>query len=68
MSSISVSRWWRKPNRPRYYISDGRTPLGTVFESKGVFAAVDSTGRLVVGSTTLKIAVDALCPAMGAST
>jgi hypothetical protein len=67
MNKILVSPWRRKVNRPRYYISDGRTPLGVIFENKGVFSAIDPDGRLVVGSTSLKIAVDALCPAMGAS-
>jgi hypothetical protein len=63
MSKILISPWQRKPGlNPRYSIYDGRTPLGTVFESKGVFSAVNPDGRLVAGSTSLTVAVDALCP------
>ena len=68
MTKILISPWRCKPNHhPRYSFYDGRTPLGTVYESKGVFSAIDPDGRLVVGSTSLKIAVDALCPATEAS-
>jgi hypothetical protein len=68
MSSISIRSWRRKPNRARYYITSGREPLGTIFEAKGVFSAIDPDRRLVTGSTSLKIAVDSLCPATGGST
>jgi hypothetical protein len=61
MSKISISRSASKPNHPRYYITDGREPLGTIFESKGVFSAVDPSGNLVAGSTSLKNAVHTLC-------
>jgi hypothetical protein len=62
MTKISISRRARKPNHPQYYVTSGREPLGTVFESKGIFSAIDPDGRLVVGSTSLKNAVNALCP------
>jgi hypothetical protein len=67
MSSVAISPWQRKPNRPRFYITDGRKPLGVIFEARGVFSAVDPDGRLVVGSTSLKVAVDSLCPMTGLS-
>jgi hypothetical protein len=72
--------WWRqsrdqntyfpvaaKPNHPRYYVTSGREPLGTVFESRGVFSAIGVDGRLVGSSTSLKIAVDSLCPGASSS-
>jgi hypothetical protein len=66
--SLTISRWARKrADRPRFYVTNGRTPLGTVYESKGVFSAIDPNGRLVTGSTSLKVAVDSLCPMTGAS-
>jgi len=68
MSKIAISAWQRKSgHNPRYSVYDGLEPLGTVFESKGVFSAVDPDGRLVTGSTSLKIAVDSLCPVPRAS-
>jgi hypothetical protein len=69
MSSISISRWTRKhTNRPRFYITDGREPLGTVYQSKGVFSAVDPDGRLIGAHESLTAAANALCPATGPST
>jgi hypothetical protein len=67
MNKILVSPWWRKVNRPRYYVSDGRAPLGTVYESKGVFAAIDPDGILVAASTNFQNAVSALVTATGGS-
>jgi hypothetical protein len=56
MSFLASSSTWRKPNsQPRYYVSDGRTPLGTIFESKGVFTAVDADGNLVTASTSVQV-------------
>jgi hypothetical protein len=61
MSSISISKWTRKrTDRPRYYISDGREPLGVIFETRGVFTAIDASGNLVIASTSVQIAADAL--------
>jgi hypothetical protein len=66
--AVRISRWARKrADHPRFYITDGRTPLGVIFETRGVFSAVDHDGRLIVGSTSLKIAVDSLCPSRGSS-
>jgi hypothetical protein len=68
MTKIHISPWQRKrADRPRYYVTSGREPLGTVYESKGVYAAIDPDGRLVAGSTSLKNAVDSLCPMTEAS-
>jgi hypothetical protein len=33
----------RKPGRPRYYITDGREPLGTIYERRGIFTSITST-------------------------
>jgi hypothetical protein len=61
MNKISISPWQRKPNHhPRYSVYDGRTPLGTVFESRGVFSAIDRDGNLVAASTSVQIAANAL--------
>jgi hypothetical protein len=60
MSLITISPWWRKPNRPRFYVTSGREPLGTVFESRGVFTAIDPDGNLVTASTSVQAAADAL--------
>jgi hypothetical protein len=60
MSSISIAAWRRKPNHPRYYITNGREPLGVVYERRGVFTSIDHCGRLVSASTSLRNAVDAL--------
>lgn len=67
MNKISISPWRRKFNRPRYYVCDGHELVGIIFERRGIFSAIDADGRLVVGSPSLKIAVDALCPAMEVS-
>jgi hypothetical protein len=57
MSSISISPWRRKlGHNPRFSIYDGRERLGSIFESNGVFTAIDADGRLVIGSTSLQIA------------
>jgi hypothetical protein len=61
MTKISISKWARKrADRPRFYITDGREPLGVIFESKGIFSAVDSNGNLVAASTAFQIAANAL--------
>jgi hypothetical protein len=62
MSKLAISKWVGKPNHPRYYITDGREPLGVIFEARGIFSAVDAHGNLVVASTSLKNAADALTP------
>jgi hypothetical protein len=67
MSSVSVRPWRRKVNRPRYYITSGREPLGVIFEARGIFTAVDHDGRLVTASTAFQIAANALVPATGES-
>jgi hypothetical protein len=67
MSKILISPWQRKPNHPRYYVTDGREPLGTVFESRGIFTAIDRDGNLVAVSSTFQIATNALVPAPGTS-
>jgi hypothetical protein len=64
----SISRWTRKrADRPRYYVTSGREPLGTVFETRGIFTAVDPDGNLIAVSSSLRNAVDPLCPMTGAS-
>jgi hypothetical protein len=68
MSSISISKWTRKrADRPRYYVTSGREPVGVIFETRDIFTAVDSNGRLVVASTSFQGAANALVPATGAS-
>jgi hypothetical protein len=65
MSKISISPWHRKPNRPRFYVTSGREPLGVIFEARGIFTAVDHDGNLVAASTAFQIAANALVPATG---
>jgi hypothetical protein len=68
MSQISISKWQRKrADRPRYYVTSGREPVGTIFESRGIFSAIDRDGNLVVASTAFQTAANALVPATGAS-
>jgi hypothetical protein len=68
MTLIRISPWRSKPNRrPRYSVYDGREPLGTVFESRGVFSAIDADGNLVVASTSVQIAANALVPTEASS-
>jgi MT-A70 len=48
MSKLSISPWRRKlGHNPRYSVYDGREQLGSIFESEGVFTAVDADGNLV---------------------
>jgi hypothetical protein len=68
MMTITFLKWRHKPgHNPRYSVYDGQNRLGSIFEARGIFSAVDSNGRLIAGSNSLKNAVDALCPATGAS-
>jgi hypothetical protein len=68
MSSISIRPWRCKVNRPRYYVSDGREPVGVIFyETRGIFTAVDHDGRLVTASTSVQVAANALVPETEAS-
>jgi hypothetical protein len=68
MSKISICPWRRKLNHnPRYSVYCGRECLGLIFEHKNIFTAIDPDGRLVVGSSSLKVAVNSLCPMMGVS-
>jgi hypothetical protein len=68
MSSITFSKWRHKTgHNPRYSVYDGQTRLGSIFEAKGIFTAVDRDDNLVAGSTSLKNAIDALCPVTEAS-
>jgi hypothetical protein len=68
MSQVSISRWQRKrADRPRYYITDGRESLGVVYQARGLFTAIDPDGHLIAARASLRDAVDALCPATGAS-
>jgi hypothetical protein len=61
-----ISRWARRrADRPRYYVTAGRKPLGVIFEARGVYAAVDPNGNLVTASTSVLDAANAL--AAGAS-
>jgi hypothetical protein len=60
MACISISKWTRKFNRPRYYVCDGREPVGIIFERRGIFTAIDTDGNLVIASTGLQIAANAL--------
>jgi hypothetical protein len=66
--ALTFSKWRRKAgHNPRYSVYDGQNRLGSIFEARGIFSAVDPDGGLVAGSTSLKNAVDALGPATGAS-
>jgi len=58
--SICVSPWRRKPGKPRYYITDGREPLGALYERRGIFSGITSDGNLVAAISSLRNAVDAL--------
>jgi hypothetical protein len=60
MAKIAISRWARKPNHPRFYVTDGREPLGLIFESRGIYTAVTTDGDLVIASRSIRIAADAL--------
>lgn len=58
---ITIAPWRRKPrHHPRFSVYDGRERLGSVFESKGVFTAVTTTGDLVTVSTSVQVAANAL--------
>jgi hypothetical protein len=68
MSKILVSAWRRKANhRPRYSVYSGRDRLGDIFESRGIYTAVDSSGNLIAASTAFQTAANALVPATGPS-
>jgi hypothetical protein len=68
MTKISISKWRCKAgHNPRYSVYDGQNRLGSIFEARGIFSAVDSNGNLVAASTSLHNAVDSLCPMTGAS-
>ena len=68
MTKILISPWQRKPNHhPRFSVYSGQTRLGNVFESRGIFTAIDRDGNLVVASTAFQIAANALVPATEAS-
>jgi hypothetical protein len=68
-SSIAILPWRHKANhRPRYSVYTGQSRLGDIFESKGVFTAVTTDGRLVVASMSFQGAANALVPATRAST
>jgi hypothetical protein len=57
----TIAPWRRKRgHNARYSVFNDRTPVGTVFESKGVFTAVTTDGDLVTASTSIQIAADAL--------
>jgi hypothetical protein len=47
MPKITIAEWRRKPDRPRYFVSDGREPVGVVFEKCEIFTAVTSSGYLI---------------------
>jgi hypothetical protein len=59
--AVRLSRWARKrADRPRFYVTDGRAPLGVIFETRGVFSAVSHDGRLVGASTSVRAAANML--------
>jgi hypothetical protein len=61
MSKITVSAWRHKAgHHPRFSVYDGRTPLGVIFETRGIFTAVTTDGNLVIASTSVQIAANAL--------
>jgi hypothetical protein len=43
------------------------TRAGVIFEARGIFSAIDPDGNLVAVSSSLRNAVDPLCPMTGAS-
>jgi hypothetical protein len=62
MSSISLRlrRGKLGPCDP-LYVTDGRTPLGTIHESsKGTFVAHDTSGNIITVTALLQSAIDAL--------
>jgi hypothetical protein len=61
-SSLSIRRWAGKPNRPRYYVTDGREPVGTVFEARGQFSAINVSGDLIAIRQSLTDVANALVP------
>jgi hypothetical protein len=59
--AVRISRWARKrADHPRFYVTDGRTPTGVIFEARGIFSAVDHDGNLVAVSTSFQTAANAL--------
>jgi hypothetical protein len=66
--TLTFSKWRHKTgHNPRYSVYDGQNRLGSIFEARGIFTAVDPSGNLIAGSSSLKVAVDSLCPATGLS-
>lgn len=61
MSSIVISPWRRKPDHyPRFSVYDGRTCLGSVFEARGQFSAINVSGDLIAIRQSLPDAANAL--------
>jgi hypothetical protein len=61
MHNILISPWRRKlGHSPRYSVYDGREHLGSIFESRHVFTAVTTDGNLVIASTSVQVAANAL--------
>jgi hypothetical protein len=59
--SITFSKWRHKPGRnPRYSVYDGQNRLGDIFEARGIFSAVTADGNLIIASTSVEIAANAL--------
>jgi hypothetical protein len=59
--TITIAQWRRKRgHNPRFSVYDGREQLGLIFESRGIFSAVDPHGNLVAASTAFQIAANAL--------
>jgi hypothetical protein len=41
-------------------VTDGREPVGVIYEARGIYSAVTSSGHLVAARTTLREAIQSL--------
>jgi hypothetical protein len=65
---IAFSKWRHKlGHNPRFSVYDGRTPLGVIFETRGIFTAINPDGNLVAASTSVQAAANALTARGGSS-
>jgi hypothetical protein len=53
---------FERRGRRRFSVYDGRVAIGAVFESRGIFTAVDASGVLIGAFKTLPAAAAAITP------
>jgi hypothetical protein len=60
MNDITISATWRNWRAAKYTVSNSRESVGTIFERRSIFTAVDISGRLLGAFSTLNEAAAAL--------